>query len=100
MTPNTLGSIWNTSFIAAWFAAPPIQLPAIAVMPRHSSPSTDPGAMACQSINAMGPPMTTLSAAAKNMMSAFGPSRSVAGKSIASVSRTNVAGSRYRDAMK
>ena len=50
--------------------------------------------------NATGPPSTTLKVPAKNIASAFGPRRSVAGKSMASVSRTSVAGSRYRDAMK
>ena len=50
--------------------------------------------------SATGPPITTLKAAAKNMTSAFGPRRSVAGRSMASVRSTSVAGSRYLEAMK
>ena len=94
MTPKTFASIWNTSFMAAWLAAPPIQLPAMAVMPRHISGSTAAGAIAFHSNSAMGPPITTVSDAVKNMISAFGPRRSVAGRSMASVSSTSVAGSR------
>ena len=48
----------------------------------------------------MGPPITTLKVPAKNMTRALGPRRSVAGRSVASVSSTSVAGSRYLEAMK
>ena len=58
---KTFGSIWKTSFMAAWLAAPPIQLPAIAVMPRHSSGSTLAGASVFQMSSATGPPSMTLS---------------------------------------
>ena len=50
--------------------------------------------------SATGPPITTLKVPAKNMASAFGPRRSVAGRSMASVSSTSVAGSRYLEATK
>ena len=50
--------------------------------------------------SAIGPPIITLTVPAKNMVRALGPSRSVAGRSMASVRSTSVAGSRYREAMK
>ncbi len=94
MLPKTSLSIWNTSFIAAWLAPPPIQLPATAVKPRHASPSTVSGLMKLQITIASGPPISTPSVPVKNMMSAFGPSRTIAGMSMARVSRISVAGSR------
>jgi hypothetical protein len=44
--------------------------------------------------SAIGPPSTTVTVPTKNIASAFGPSRSVAGRSIDSVSSTSVAGNR------
>src|SRR3546814_8549964 len=41
--PNKVASTSKTSFIAAWFAPPPIQLPAMVVIPRQVSPATVSG---------------------------------------------------------
>jgi hypothetical protein len=49
---------------------------------------------------ASGPPRITLTVPAKNNVSAFGPSRAIAGISIARVRRMSVAGSRKRLATK
>ncbi len=50
--PNIVASTPKTSFMAAWLAPPPIQLPATVAMPRHVSPATVSGWMKPIAVNA------------------------------------------------
>ena len=87
----------NTSFIAAWFAPPPIQEPAIVVIPRHISSGLAPtmsGATALKNKILSGPPIITPTVPVKNMINAFGPNLTTSLKSMLSVKRINAAGSR------
>src|SRR5690606_27611466 len=87
-----------TSFIAAWFAPPPIQLPATVVMPRQTAsgpaPSNTSGNSRLTISNAIGPPMTTPRVPVRNKISSLGPSRRIDFKSKLKVNNTKHAGSK------
>ena len=94
----------NISFIATWFAPPPIQLPATVVSPRQTAsgptPPTTSGAKVDTIKIAMGPPMMIPTVPVKNMIIAFGPNFLISGKSILMVSKTKLVGNKYREATK
>ena len=91
----------KTSFMAVWFALPPIQLPATVVIPRHTAsgpaPPTVSGLNALTARMASGPPATMPMVPVAKRVSAFGPSLSTDGRSTERVSMTRQAGSRYRE---
>ena len=98
---NTSSPTSKTSFMAAWLAPPPIQLPATVANPRQMAsgptPPTVSGLMKENTRIANGPPSTMLTVAVANMISACGPSRMMPGMSMLSVRSTSVAGSKYRE---
>ena len=88
----------NISFIEAWFAPPPIQLPATVVMPRHTAsgpcPPTIVGSTALTTNIARGPPITIPSVPTKNIISALGPKFKIAFKSMLIVKSIKQAGNK------
>ena len=90
------------SYIEAWFAPPPIQLPAKVVMPLQIAsgpcPPTASGDIAAIVIKASGPPIITPTVPVKNIISAFGPSLKTSFKSILNVSKIKLAGRKKREA--
>ena len=90
--------------MAAWFAPPPIQLPATVVSPRQTAsgptPPTTSGAKTETIRMANGPPIMIPTVPVKNMMMALGPSFLISGRSILMVSNTKLVGSKYREATK
>src|SRR3546814_17549610 len=68
-----LASTANTSFIAAWLAAPPIQLPAIVVMPRQVPPAPVDGWIKPTAAHATTAPRLTPTAPLSNMLTALVP---------------------------
>ncbi len=87
-----------TSFIAAWLAPPPIQLPAIVVIPRQTASGPAPpiisGNTAETSSKAIGPPMTIPKVPVKNRIRALEPRPKTALTSRLKVSKTIQAGNR------
>ena len=81
--PNSVESTANTSFIAAWLAPPPIQLPASVAMPLQVSPATVSGWMTPRAVNDTTAPSMTPTVPVRNMMMAFGPRRRIAPRSMA-----------------
>ena len=104
MAENKPSPTLNISFIAAWFAPPPIQLPATVVRPRHTAsgpaPPTISGAKTDTTIIARGPPMIIPAVPVKNMTNALGPNFIILGRSILIVNSTKLVGNKYRDATK
>ena len=94
--PNKSSLTPNSSFIAAWLAAPPIQLPATAENPRHNVSSRNISGDTHLAIpKLMGPLITIAILAAKNMAIAFQPNPSILGTSMDKVINSKLAGSRY-----
>ena len=85
-------------------APPPIQLPAIVVKPLQtksaSNPSIKLGNVYDIRIIENGPPIIIPNVPLKNITIAFGPNFIISGKSILMVSKTKLAGNKYRDATK
>ncbi len=81
--PNRVESTAKTSFIAAWLAPPPIQLPASVAMPLQVSPATVSGWMMPSARKDTMAPSITPAVPVRNMMIALGPSRSIATRSMA-----------------
>ena len=88
----------NTSFMATWFAPPPIHDPASVDMPRHTASGPSPPTVSGDTIPttnmANGPPSTMLSVAVRNITSARGPRPKTPLRSMLRVSRIRLAGSR------
>ena len=89
-----MASTWNTSFIAAWLAPPPIQLPVSVVMPRQVSPATVSGCTRPITLNDTTAPSITPRVPVRNITSAFGHSRTMPPMSIDTQNSTSDAGSR------
>ena len=92
--PNMVASTSNTSRMAAWLAPPPIQEPATVVIPRQVSPAMVSGWITRIASKATRAPSMTPTVPVRNMMTAFGPSRTMALKSIATHSSTSELGRR------
>ena len=98
-SPSTL----KISFIAVWLAPPPIQLPAIVVIPLANSSGfikTKFGNKFFTIIIAIGPPIIIPTVPVKNIINAFEPSLLISFKSTLKVRRTNDVGSKYLEATK
>ena len=84
--------------MAAWLAPPPIQAPAVVVMPRQMAfgPSgfSSDGSNAPMIASATGAPTMMPVVPVRNRMMALGPSRAIALRSQARVSSTSAIGSR------
>ncbi|TWH05877.1 hypothetical protein L613_005100000110 [Pseudoxanthomonas taiwanensis J19] len=94
--PNRVASTWYTSRIATMLAPPPIQLPASAAMPFHTSPATTSGQNHWNSWKATIAPRNRPKVAAQNTNSSRGPSLSTPFRSMVMVSRTRATGSSTR----
>ena len=97
ITESTL----KTSIIAAWFAPPPIQLPAIVVIPyanNDKSISTIEGKKYFTTKIEIGPPNNIPRVPEKNIINALEPSLEISLKSTLRVNKTKEHGSKYLDA--
>ena len=95
---NAASETAKISFMAAWLAPPPIQLPARVVIPRQMSLAADPakvsGEIALTAIKAIGPPIIIPKVPVKNIIPALGPRRIIPFKSTLIVNKTKAAGKR------
>ena len=93
--PNRSSLTPNNSFMAAWLAAPPIQLPATAEKPRHKVSSINiSGEIHLAIPRLIGPLMMIAILAAKNIAMAFQPRPNIFGTSIDKVISSKLAGNR------
>ena len=87
---------WYISNMAAWFAPPPIQLPASVESPLHTASKSAPPTVSGENIEinkiAKGPPIIMPIVTVKNMINAVEPRLKTAFKSILYVNNTNEAG--------
>ena len=103
MAENRSGLGLNISYIAAWLAPPPIQVPATVLNPLQTSsapsPPTISGANNEIKKTAAGPPSIILIEAVINIKPAFFLNFHISLKSRLKVNNTRLAGKRYLDAM-
>ena len=94
----------KTSFIAAWLAPPPIQLPATVVNPRQtcSTPALliIEGEINETTIMEIGPPKIIPKVPVKNITIALDPNFLISGISMLIVSRAKLVGNKYLEATK